>query len=57
LATNDEDLYSRQLADCSWALHTTRGWLRAQADHIKLRLSAHFPSRARWALLRAVNRR
>jgi membrane associated rhomboid family serine protease len=39
-------LYSRQLADCLLGLFTTysRHGLRAQADQIKQRLSAHFPS-------------
>jgi len=39
-------LYSRQLADCLLGLFTTysRHGLRAQADQIKRRLSAHFPS-------------
>ena len=41
-----KNLYSRQLADCLLGLFTTysRHGLRAQADHIKQRLSAHFPS-------------
>lgn len=39
-------LYSRQLADCLLGLFTTytRHGLRTQADHIKQRLSQHFPS-------------
>jgi membrane associated rhomboid family serine protease len=41
-----KNLYSRQLADCLLGLFTTysRHGLRAQADHIRERLSAHFPS-------------
>jgi membrane associated rhomboid family serine protease len=41
-----KNLYSRQLADCLLGLFTTysRHGLRAQAEHIKQRLSQHFPS-------------
>ena len=42
------NLYSRQLADCLLGLFTTysRHGLRQQAEQIKRRLSAHFPSPA-----------
>lgn len=41
-------LYGRQLADCLLGLFTTysRHGLRQQADHVKQRLSGHFPSPA-----------
>lgn len=43
-----KNLYGRQLADCLLGLFTTysRHGLRHQADNVKQRLSAHFPSPA-----------
>ena len=42
------NLYGRQLADCLLGLFTTysRHGLRQQADHVRQRLSQHFPSPA-----------
>jgi hypothetical protein len=41
-----KNLYGRQLADCLLGLFTTysRHGLKSQAEHVKERLSLHFPS-------------
>ncbi len=45
-ADTTRNLYGRQLADCLLGLFTTysRHGLRQQADHVRQRLSEHFPS-------------